>query len=209
MAFDLEEQEKLDALKDWWKKHGNAVTWGITLLLLVVAGIQGWRYWQLKQSNEAAALYGGLTQAMAQEDLRKVRELAGQIMDKHPRTAYAPSAALIAAKVNFENGDAKSAKAQLNWVLEHSRDEAVRQIARLRLAAVLMDEQAYSEALLLLEETPAAGFQALTAATKGDILAVQGKRDEARAAYRAALKSLKADEDYARILRVKLNALGG
>ena len=36
MTFDLEEQEKIDALKDWWKRYGTAL---ILVVLVVFASV--------------------------------------------------------------------------------------------------------------------------------------------------------------------------
>jgi len=56
-------------------------------------------------------------------------------------TAYAQMSALAAAKSAFEAGDLKNAKAQLQWVVEHGSAE-YKEIAKIRLAGVLLDEKA-------------------------------------------------------------------
>ena len=60
---------------------------------------------------------------------------------------------------SFDAGDLKTAKTQLIWVAENGKNEA-RDLARLRLAAVQLDEQAYDEALKQLEAVHAAAFDA-------------------------------------------------
>ena len=50
MAYDLEEQERLDELKAWWKTHGNKVIAAVSLVLVGYAGFQGWSYYQGKQA---------------------------------------------------------------------------------------------------------------------------------------------------------------
>jgi predicted negative regulator of RcsB-dependent stress response len=209
MAYDFEEQEKIDALKEWWKRNGNRVTWAVTGVLLVIAAFQGWRWWQNKEAMEAAALFAGLDQAVRAQDARQVREISGRIMENYPRTAYAPGAAFLAAQANFLAGDLKSAGAQLQWVLDHSGDDAVRQVARVRLAQVFLDEKRYDEALKLLAQEAPPGFESLTASTRGDVLGAQGKNQEARDAYRTALEKAEPDSPLRRLVELKLNALGG
>jgi len=121
MALDLEEQEQVDALKAWWKEHGNKVIVGVTVFVLAVAGWRGWEAYQSKQTGEAAALFDVLRKELGTNDAKKIREVAGQLIDKFPRTVYATDAAMIAAKVNFEAGDAKSSKAQYQRVIEHAK----------------------------------------------------------------------------------------
>lgn len=207
MAYDLEEQEQLDELKAWWKRHGNAVTWVLIAALLVFAGFKGWKYYQHKQALEASVQYEALTQ-LDVKDIKGVRSISGQIMEKYAGTPYAARAALIAAKANYAANDAKSAKAQLEWALSHAQEDALRAIAQLQLAALQYDEKQYDAALKTLAEKHDAGFDGLFADLKGDILAAQGKKAEARTAYAEALAKLDAEGRYHRYTERKLDALG-
>jgi predicted negative regulator of RcsB-dependent stress response len=218
-AFDLEEQEQISELKTWWKMYGNLVT-GILLVVAVgVAGWQGWNWYQRKQAAEATAIYAALQKAVAERDAKRVREAAGELVEKYPGTAYAAMAALNAARLQFDAGDLKTAKAQLQWVAEHASDKDLRDLGRLRLAHVLFDEKALDEALKLLAEEPVPAYAARFGELRGDILAAQGKRAEARTAYQAALAKLEAgeksdggtagrDTQYRELLRMKADSLG-
>ncbi len=139
-VYDLEEQEQLAELKTWWKQHGTLVTSVITAVALTVAAWQGWNWWQRQQSAQASGVYMALEQAIGARDGKKVRELAGALIEKYPGTTYAAMGALLSARAQVEFGDAKTAHAQLQWVAEQGKDELVRDLARLRLAALLLDE---------------------------------------------------------------------
>ena len=206
-AYDLEEQEQLATLKAWWKQNGNLVLGTITAVLVVFAAWNGWRWYQRSQALEAAALYENLQQAARMSDGKAVRDAAGGILEKYAGTAYAPLAALVSAKVNYQAGDLKTARAQLQWVVDNTGQEEVRAIARLRLATVLMDDNAYDEAMKIVAAKPAEGFDALFSSMRGDILSAQKKRAEARTAYRAAADRA-TDAAFRETLRLKLDALG-
>jgi predicted negative regulator of RcsB-dependent stress response len=206
-AYDLEEQEQLAELKAWWKEHGGTVILGATLALAAFGAWNGWGWYQRSQSAQAAALYDTLQKAARANDLKAARDTAGAILENFPRTAYAPLAALVSARVQFQAGDLKTARAQLEWVVEHAKNDPIRSIATLRLASVLLDDKDPDAALKVLEAKPHPGFEALYAMQHGDILASQKKRSEARAAYQAALE--KAQPGALReTLRLKLDALG-
>jgi len=206
-AYDLEEQEQLAGLKAWWKEHGGTVILGATLALAAFGAWNGWAWYQRSQSAQAAALYDTLQKAARANDLKAARDTAGAILENFPRTAYAPLAALVSARVQFQAGDLKTARAQLEWVVEHAKNDPIRSIATLRLASVLLDDKDPDAALKVLEAKPHPGFEALYAMQRGDILASQKKRSEARAAYQAALE--KAQPGALReTLRLKLDALG-
>jgi predicted negative regulator of RcsB-dependent stress response len=118
--------------------------------------------------------------------------------------------ALVAARFYYDRNDLKSAKAQLQWALERSSSDDLRELARLRLAAVLLDEKAYDEALKQLETPHAAAYEAQYAALKGDILAARGQPAEAKAAYKLAIEKAGAqDGQFRESLRMRLDALGG
>lgn len=218
-AYDLEEQEQLEELKTWWKQYGNMVTTIILVVSLLVAAWQGWGWWQRNASAEASAVYSQLQQAAGQRDAKRARELSGVLLDKYASTAYAPMGALIAAKVQVEAGDIKNARAQLEWVLAHAGDVGLRDIAKLRLASLLLDEGAHDDALKAIAGEPAAELKIRHAELMGDILVAQGKISEARTSYDLAValveKNEQSDESdikrrataYRELLRAKIDGL--
>ena len=208
-TYDLEEQEQLAELKAWWKQYGNLVLGTLIAALLTLVAWNGWRWYQRTQAIEAAALYETLQKAARASDAKAARDAAGTILEKYSATAYAPLAALVSAKAHHQSGDLKTARAQLQWAVDHAKQEEVRTIARLRLAAVLMDDNALDEALKVVGSEPAAGFESLFDAMRGDILVARNKPAEARAAYKSALERAgRGDPGLRDTLRLKLDALG-
>jgi len=207
-AYDLEEQEQLAALKAWWQENGNLVLTVVTLVAVVLAAWQGWNYYQRTQAVQASTLYDTVQKAARTGELKLVRESAGAIMQNYPRTTYAAMAALVSAKAHFDGGDLKTARAQLAWVAENAKDEGLVDIARLRLAGVMLDEKAYDEALKTLDTKHGRAFDALFLATRGDVLAAQGKKEDARGAYTAALGKAGADAALGASIQLRLDALG-
>lgn len=207
--YDLEEQEQLDTLKTWWKMYGNLVTGLVLAASLGVVGWQGWNWYQGGQSAQAAAVYGVLEQAVAAGDVQKIKGAAGELAEKYGSTSYAALGAMLAARQSFEAGDLKTAKTQLAWVVEHGKHE-LKDLARLRLAAVYLDEKAHDEALKQLDGAHVADFDARFQELKGDVLAAQGKKAEAAIAYKAALDKLGERQGNNReLLQQKLDNLGG
>lgn len=207
MAYDLEEQEQLATLKAWWAKYGNAATWVVVAGLAAYSGWTGWNYYQRTQSAEASALYDELRNA-AGKDNAKVQRAAADIESRYGSTLYAQLGALTAAKAAFDAKDNKTAKAQLQWVIEHGSDE-YKAMAKVRLAGVLLDEKAYDEALKTLSGDIPAQFGASVNDRKGDILAAQQKLAEARTAYQAALDKTDKKSPARQLIELKFEAVGG
>jgi predicted negative regulator of RcsB-dependent stress response len=210
MPLDLEEQEHVDELKAWWSRYGTLI---VSLAAAVAIGATGWVLWRNYQAGEAAkasAVYDSLAKAAQAGDAKALRDSGGTLAETYPRTLYASMGALVSARFYFDRSDLKSAKAQLQWVIERSPSEDLRDLARLRLGAVLLDEKAYDEALKIADTAHAAAYDAQYAALKGDVLVAKGQAAEAKAAYKLALeKAGKEGAAFGESLRMRLEALGG
>jgi len=211
MAYDLEEQEQLASLKAWWKDNGTLVIVTAAAAALAFAGWQGWQVWRDGQVRQAATAYETLVKALAAGDAKAVRDSSGTLAESHPKTLYASMAALATARFHVEHGDLRSAKAQLQWVLDRSPSDELRELARLRLAGVLLDEKGYDEALGLLGAQHSPALAGQYAALRGDVLVAQKRIEDARAAYRLALE--KSDPQrhtaFRETVQIRLDALGG
>jgi predicted negative regulator of RcsB-dependent stress response len=117
-------------------------------------------------------------------------------------------AALAAAKASFATGELEAARKNLQWAVENARDKEMRDVARLRLAGILLDEKKYDEALTLVSGEHMPSYAPFYADLRGDILTAQGKPQEARAAYELALEKLDARSQYRALVEMKLDATG-
>ena len=208
MAYDLEEQEQLDALKTWWNRYGNLITWVLIVALAAYAAWSGWNYYQRRQATQAGQLYEELEKAVSARDNARVQRAAADMAEKFGHTAYAEMSALAAAKSAFDANDLKNAQARLQWVIDHGNDD-YKAIAKIRMAGVLLDEKNYEEGLKLLASDFPAQFAGVVADRKGDILFAQGKRDQARAAYQDALAKTDRKNPGRQLIQLKLDAIGG
>lgn len=208
MAYDLEEQEQIANFKAFWARYGNLIMGVLIVALLAYAGYNFWQSRQRTQAVEASALYDELQAALSASDNAKAQRIAGDIKQKYDSTVYAQMAGLAAAKTAFDANDLKTAKAQLQWVVDKGNDE-YKAIAKLRLAGVLLDEKSYDAALKLLNDKFPEQFSAEVADRKGDVLVAQNKIAEARQAYVAALAAMHKDNPGRQLVQIKLEAIGG
>ena len=209
MAFDHEEQEQLASLKAWWKQYGNLLTWLLVAVLLGYSGWTGWNLYERKQAAEAALLYEELQKAAQGNDNAKVQRAATDMQEKYPRTAYAEMASLVAARSAWDANDTAAASARLRWAVDHGRDDEFKVLARIRLAGILADEKKFDEAMKLLSADVPPQFASALADRRGDVLVAQQKKDEARAAYQAALEKSDPKNPARQLIQMKLDALGG
>ncbi len=206
--LDLEEQEQLDQLKQFWKQYGGLISWALIVLLGIYAGWNGWQYWQRKQAVQATALYEEVERIAASGDATRLDRSLADMKDKFAGTVQAQQAALLAAAVHASAGRHDAARAALSWVAEASGDEAYKAVARLRLAGLLLDTKSYDEALKQLVGGFPAGFAALAADRRGDVYLAQGKKAEAAAEYQKAWSGLEPGRSYRNVEDGKLASLG-
>lgn len=206
--LDLEEQEQLDQLKHFWNTYGTLITWVVLLAAGAFVAWNGWQYFQRNKAAQASALYDEVERSVQAGDTARIERVLADMKDKFAGTAYAQQAGLLAARTLYEKGNAEASRAALTWVAEHAVDPGYQAVAKLRLAAELLDAKSYDEALKQLSGDFPKQFEALVADRKGDIYLAQGKRDEAKAEYQKAWSAFEPRTEYRRLVEIKLNAVG-
>lgn len=206
--YDLEEQEHLASLKSWWRQYGALCVGGIALALAALAGFQGWNWYKERTAVKASEAYTEILKQAEAGERRKAVELAKSLAQEYPKSGYAPVGAFLAARLSFDAGDMMTAREQLQWIVDNTRDEDIKTLARYRLAGVLLDEKKFDEALKLLEAKPEDPMANLLADLRGDVLVAKGAEAEARAAYQLALEKTDAKSPYRDLIQIKIDALG-
>jgi predicted negative regulator of RcsB-dependent stress response len=207
-TLDLQEQEQVDALKNWWSANGKWIIGAVVIALLGFSGMQFWKNHQAKQAGDAAKLFAEVMKQTTSNDPKRVNDAAAALVDKYSSSAYAPRAQLLAVQANLQAKDITRAKTQLQWIIEHAAEAALQDSARLKMASILLDEKKFDDALALLSAAHPEAFTGLYADLKGDVLAAQGKTAEAKTAYKEALEKTDAKSMYRNLIQLKLDGLG-
>jgi len=206
--LDLQEQEQVDAFKAWWKDNGKWVVGVLVVAMVVFAGTQFWKQQQASQADAAAKLYTEVMKQVSTNDAKRIGDAANVLASQYGSSAYAPRAQLLAAQASLQAKQVAQAKVQLLWVIEHAKEVALQDAARLKLASVLLDEQKYDDALKQLDASHPESFTGLYADLKGDVLSAMGNVAEARVAYQQALDKTDAKSMYRNLIQLKLDGLG-
>jgi predicted negative regulator of RcsB-dependent stress response len=206
--LDLQEQEQVDALKAFWKQYGNLITWTLTLALAAFAAWNGWNWYQREQAVKASVMHEEIDKAAAAGDVEKAVRIFADLRERFPRTAYAQQSGLLLARLQADKGKVDEARASLAWVADNAIEDEFKTVARLRIAGLHLDAKKYDDALKELDAAKAAGFEALVADRRGDVLQAQGKPAEAVAAYKSAWSAMPDTVEYRRVIEAKLTVLG-
>jgi predicted negative regulator of RcsB-dependent stress response len=213
MAYNLQEQEQIDELKSFWATYGNGILAALIIALLAVAGVRGWNWYQSSQASAAAGVYSELTQAVEGGNIEQVKQRSEDLFKQYGSTAYGQMGGLIAARAYADAGDSSGARNSLQWVIDNAQDDEFKQLARLRLAGILLDEKSFDAALKLLEPGDAGKLTPEMAGAfadrRGDVKLAQDDAAAARSEYDKALQTLPASSPLRQLVQVKLDALGG
>jgi len=203
------DEEALEAVKHWWKENGGYVIAG---LVLGVAIIAGWRFWQASQESQAAnaaQLYQQTVMTVEARDWDEAASVVDELRSDYRRTAYAAYASLQLSAFAVDRDELDEAADLLNWVLENARDQELVKLSKVRLARVRIAMGEPETALSILDISDPGRFAPLFEEVRGDALVASGDRAAARQAYRRALDS-DSEEFAARPeLEMKYNDLAG
>jgi predicted negative regulator of RcsB-dependent stress response len=210
MAEDyLSDREQEEALRNWWRENWRWIIGGIVLGLALLGG---WRYWEsyrVQRAEAAAKADDEFHGAIARDDLEQASRLLKDLVGDHRSSAYAQQARLLLAKSYIEDGKFDEAVPLLRAVADESKDKELGEIARLRAARVLIQQGKQDEALQLLEVEKAGSFAAQVREVRGDALLAKGDSNGARAEYAAALAANTDAQIDRTLLEMKLQEVGG
>ena len=216
MPLDLEEQEQIDQLKAFWQKYRNLITGVLTAALFAYAAHSGYQWWRTSQATAASQLYETMVVAINKGDKDQTLRAADDLQKQFSSTSYAAMSSLIAAKIASDAGDSIKAMDYLRWAAKNASDPGYLALAKLRLIAQLIEqgsEKDFAEADTILKEKPLVGFEALWLERRGDWYLAQKKMGDARKSYEAAWQQLNQAKEFpeeaSRLLKVKLDAVGG
>ena len=204
MAYDLEEQEQLVAIKDWWQRYRTLAISVFSLILLTFLFWQGWHYYRERQAMQAMQIFSTLNEMT----IKPLADSTNILMRDYRNTPYAGRAAVLLANAYYKVADHVAAYRALNWASEHATEEAVLAIAKLQLARLLIEDKRPTEALKILLSTHDKGFDGLFSDAKGDALVALHRMNEAKIAYQSALLRLGDAQAYHALTQQKLDALG-
>ena len=208
MDLNLVEDDEQEKAKKWWQENRVPIISGVVLGLSIIIGFNWWQDYKTSRSESASMLY----QELIVNDADKSRvsltatEVGQQLIDQYADTPYAGKAALILARIAYDNKDLEGAREKLAWAMENSDQFETVHAARLRLATILIVEEKLDEAVELLSVEHMEGFESHYFEMRGDIYAQLGQSEKARDAYRAAIDGLAAGSMYEPVLRMKLEA---
>jgi hypothetical protein len=135
---EVDEEVRTEEYKKLWDRYGKFVT---ALAIVVVGGVaafQGWKYYQVKQSEDAAAIYFDALKKAGDGKTDDALAAFGAIQ----HAGFGQLAKLQEAKLLADKGDIeKSVAAYDAFAANPNSDPALADLARIRAGYMLVDTQ--------------------------------------------------------------------
>jgi predicted negative regulator of RcsB-dependent stress response len=179
------EEEQVEAIKRWWKENGTSVIAGLVIGLGGVFGWQAWGNYKDRIGAEAALAFNQLVDTVERGDKASASKQA-ELMRSNYDNSYGVFAAMAEARVKLDEGDATSAISNLEWASQNADNPALKQLVRLNLARVHLNEGDL-EAAEKLATSEQGGFAGEFAVIRGDIAYARGDKAAAAVAYTQAM----------------------
>jgi hypothetical protein len=154
---EVDENLRRDQARDFLKKNGP---WIVGAILLFLAAVAGWLYWQDRQQKQAEAETERLNTAMTQLGGGQVAEAEQQLVPLTQSDAEGVSAAarLTRAAIALDKSDRKAAIEQYRAVMDDKGlAKPYRDLATVRLTALEFDQMKPQDVIYRLKPLAKAG----------------------------------------------------
>jgi hypothetical protein len=152
---EIDEEVRRDRVADFWRRYQNVIIGGIVLL---IASVGGWRFYQHQQERAAQAVSARLEGAMRAARENKPEEVEHTLGDiaRAGNPAYALVARFRLAAEVARRDAGEGARAFQALADDAAIEPLFRDLARLRAGMLIIDTVAYPELRTRLEPLAAA-----------------------------------------------------
>jgi hypothetical protein len=201
---EVDEEVRRDQLKKLWDRYSLYI---IALMILIIAGVGGWRGYQYVEAQKAAEAGAAFDQAVELADANKHAEAEAAFADL---AAKAPSGYRVLSRLRMAaeaaNRDAPAAAKMYDEIAaDRSVGVAEQDLAKIRAAQLLLETASYANMKERLEAAAAPG--ATFRHTARELLALSAWRANDAAATRQWLEVIANDGETPPSLRSRAEAL--
>jgi len=185
---NLTDEQQAERIRQWLRDNGLAVFGGVGIGLAALFGWNQWQSYGIQNAEEASFIYEELVGKIQANKQDEANELLAELVADYSGSPYIDQAHLYLTKLSLDRNDFESAASHLESVIAKSGNEAMLQIARIRLARIRLQQEQYDVALVALDGVKTdSAFFAQANDVRGDVYVAMNLAADALAAYDAAL----------------------
>ena len=183
----LSEKEQIEQMRSWWSEYGGYVIGGLGLGIAMLAGFDYYKDSKFEAQLEGSALYQTLVEHVASGNLEEAEVVIDELGTEYASTSYAGQGKLAMARLYMDKNRDQDAADTLAEILAGDSDDALKHVARTRLARVFLYQGKAQEVVDLLEGQETAAFSATYNELLGDAYHALGRIEDAQLAYQTVL----------------------
>lgn len=207
MSVYMTEEEQLQAIKKWWLRFNTPILVLLSVIMLSAAGYRYWNWHHEKILTQASAVYERLMVSFSEHKNKEIRSYANQLIKNYGQTVYADAARMTLVKIYVAKDKDDKAKQLLEDVVIHSQVPAFKQIAKIRIARLLVAQKSFDQALNQLAVVDDNAYMTIVNELKGDIFVEKGEYQQAIQSYKQAISEAKTHGIGNLFLEMKTNEL--
>ncbi|MAZ78240.1 MAG: hypothetical protein CMF39_06135 [Legionellaceae bacterium] len=203
MSIHKDEEQQVEAIKKWWKEYGLTTIAGVVIAILIVLGWQYYQRAEMAKRDHASVAYETFITAQMSGDTDRAQSAANVLLSQFKKTSYAQLAEFWLAKMAVEKQQYSLANQHLMEIVQHAKEPGWRDIARIRLARINLEQQQSQQALTQLQSV-GQSYQGLANVVRGDAYTQLKQFAQAKKAYHQALTQLPPDAPINALIKMKL-----
>jgi predicted negative regulator of RcsB-dependent stress response len=184
--YNMSNQEQITAFKKWLREYGVPILLAILLGIGGGYGVRYYRHVKLLKAENASTLYQTTLMQLQLKKNKAAIADAKQVVKKYPSSPYATLSNLLLAKFAVDQQQYDQAGGYLQLVMAKAKSKGLQQIARLRMARILLQQSQPKQALSILKVIDDSAFLPMIDERKGDAYAAMGQRSQAQQYYQQA-----------------------
>lgn len=204
----LSEKEQIEAIRSWWQENGKMVVAGLVLGIGALVMWNQWKQATLDSAVEASALFQTLGEAVDAGKVETAESTATELYAEHASSSYAAQGRLAMARLYMGQGRDEDAANSLRDLLALDGNDELKDVARYRLAKIMLYQDKAQEVIDLLLGQTNETFAGRYAELRGDAYVALGSAGQAADAYSQALQGAPEQQLVDRALvQMKINNL--
>lgn len=192
MSVYMTEEEQIQAIKKWWMRYNTPILVLLSLIMLTVAGVRYWNWHEEKLQTQASNTYERMMVAFSNKNTQQIQAYANQLIKHYSQTVYADVAKMINAKLYVEENQHEKARELLMDVALNAKIPAFKQVAKIRVARLLVSANQFDQALNQLNVVDDLAYMTIVNELKGDIFVQKGDYQQAIRSYKKAIEEAKS-----------------
>ena len=172
-----------EKLISWFHENYKNILFGIILGLGIGFSYNYYNDMQSTTQFEISLKFDQAITAYNNNEVDMILALSDDLTKEYPANTYTTMSNLYASKIHYINGDLEKSKDKLRQIIDNQNDKDLKNIAITRLARLLISENKYTDAEMIIKNYGNSDTNLLSIELLGDISLAKKQLAQAKSYY--------------------------